>query len=146
VTDLATAYRGVRMRVRALVVDHGAEAGNLAGAGTDLRGALGCPGARDSDAMLMGFHWVVARVGTSRNAAGIGALAVAHEAGTTVCGDGPTAAAVRVTRFEFTGAATGRRSPDQVAAYEWAIERGGLARPDLLVVTPFTPRLAALVE
>ncbi len=79
-------------------------------------------------------------------AAGIGELAVEREAGTTLCGDGPTAAVVRVTRFESTRAATGRRSPDQVAAYEWANERAGLARPDLLVVAPFTPRLAALVE
>ena len=114
-TDLATAYRGVRVRVPAMVVDHSAEADTVIPAAPD---------------------WTV------WNAAGIGARAVEHEAGPTFCGDGPTAAAVRVTRFEFTRAAAGRRSPDQVAAYEW----DGLARPDLLVVNPFTPRLAALVE
>ena len=55
-------------------------------------------------------------------------------------------APVQVTRFEFTRAATGRRSLEQIAAYEWADDRAGEARPDLLVVTPFTPRRAALVE
>jgi hypothetical protein len=223
VTDLATAYRGVRVRVRELVVEHGAEAdrlipatpewtihdvvahlggitadivsGNLRGVGTDpwtaaqvsarrdrdivdlldewdecagpveamvdsfgtaggqllgdavthehdLRGALGCPGARDSDALLIGFDWVAWRVAAAWQEAGIGTLGVDHEAGTTTCGDGVPTATLRVTRFEFTRAVTGRRSPEQVAAYEW----DGEARPDLLVVTPFTPRVAALVE
>jgi uncharacterized protein (TIGR03083 family) len=227
VTDLATAYRGVRVRVRELVVERPAAAdtvvpaapewtvhdvvahlggitadivaGNIDGAGTDewaaaqvaarehreivdlldewdecagpveamvdslgaaggqllgdavthehdLRGALGCPGERGSDALAIGFDWLAKRVGTTWRAAGLGALTVEHEAGATTCGRGTTAATVRVTRFEFTRAATGRRSLDQIEAYEWANGRAGEARPDLLVVTPFTPRLAALVE
>jgi hypothetical protein len=36
----------------------------------------------------------------------------------------------------------GRRSSEQVATYEWV----GDARPDLLVLATFTPRVAALVE
>ncbi len=223
VSDLATAYRGVRARVRDLVLEHdGDDAtvipatpewtahdlvahlsgitsdivnGNLDGVGTDtwtaaqvaarrdrtigelldewdecagpvermvdqfgaaggqllgdavthehdLRGAWGCPGARDSDAVLIGFDWLATRVGSARQAAGVGALAIEHEAGTTACGDGTPAASLRVSRFEFTRAATGRRAPEQIAAYPW----DGEARPDLVVLAPFTPRRAALVE
>jgi Mycothiol maleylpyruvate isomerase N-terminal domain len=223
VTDLAAAYRGVRVRVRELVVEHGAEcdtvipatpewtvhdlvahlggvttdivSGNLRGAGTDpwtanqvavrrgrdtldlldewdecaapveamiesfgdaggqllfdagtheqdLRGALGCPGARDSDAVIVAFEWVVGHVGAARVEAGVGALQLEHEAGSTMCGDGAPSATLRITRFELTRAVAGRRSSEQVAAYEW----DGEARPDLLVLARFKPRLAALVE
>ena len=121
-TDLATAYRGVRVRVRGLVVEYGAEADSVVPATPEWT-----------------VHDVVADLGgitadiVSGNLAG---------AGTTTCGDSPPTATLRITRFEFTRAVTGRRSPEQIAAYEW----DGEARPDLLVVTPFTPRLAALVE
>jgi uncharacterized protein (TIGR03083 family) len=223
VSDLATAYRGVRARVRDLVLAHDGDdatvipatpewtvhdlvahlggitsdivTGNLDGVGTDtwtaaqvstrrdrtigelldewdecadpvermvdqfgpaggqlvsdavthehdLRGAWGCPGARDSDALLIGFDWLATNLGSARQAAGIGALAIEHEAGTTTCGDGSPTARVQVTRFEFTRAATGRRTPEQIAGYPW----DGEARLDLVVRAPFTPRRSALLE
>jgi len=223
VSDLATAYRGVRERIRELVLAHdGGDAtvipatpewtahdlvahlsgitsdivnGNLDGVGTDgwtaaqvaarrdrtigellaewdehagpvermvdqfgpaggqllgdavthehdLRGAWGYPGARDSDAVLIGFEWLATRLSAARHAAGVGALAIEHEAGTSACGEGAPVATLRVSRFEFTRAATGRRAPEQIAAYAW----DGEARPDLVVLAPFTPRRTALVE
>jgi uncharacterized protein (TIGR03083 family) len=223
VTDLAAAYRGIRVRVRELVLEHEAEwdtvvpaapewtvhdvlahlggitadivAGNLDGVGTDpwtarqvaarrgrdtlellaewdecavpvesmidsfgpasgqllfdacahehdIRGALRCPGARESDAVVVGFDWLADHVGSARTSVGVGALEVEHEAGVATCGDGTPTARLRITRFEFTRAVSGRRSREQVEAYEW----DGDARPDLLVLSRFIPRPNALVE
>jgi uncharacterized protein (TIGR03083 family) len=108
----------------------------------DLRGALGRPGARDSDAVSIAFDWLLPRIGATADASGIGALRIEHEAGTAICGDGTPSATLHISRFEFTRAVTGRRSAEQVAAYDW----DGEARPELLVVARFPPRLAALVE
>jgi hypothetical protein len=132
--------------VERMVDQFGPAAGQLLGDAVthehDLRGAWGCPGARDSDAVLIGFDWLATRVGAARHAAGVGALAIEHEAGAAACGDGAPAAALYVSRFEFTRAATGRRAPEQIAGYPWE----GDARPELVVLAPFAPRRTALVE
>jgi hypothetical protein len=49
---------------------------------------------------------------------------------------------LRTTRFEFVRAATGRRCPAQMAAYDW----GGDAPPLGLVLTRFTARADPLEE
>ena len=144
--DLLDEWDECAAPVEAMIDSFGDAGGQLLfDAGTheqDLRGALGQPGARDSDAVVVGFDWLLCRVGAARATAGIGPLRVEHEAGAATCGDGAPSATLRITRFELTRAVAGRRSPAQLEAYEW----DGEARPDLLVLAPFTPRRAALVE
>ncbi len=51
-------------------------------------------------------------------------------------------ATLHTTRFEFLRALTGRRSLEQIAAYDW----DGDMPPDRLVLGVFVARPAALVE
>jgi uncharacterized protein (TIGR03083 family) len=107
----------------------------------DIRGALGRPGARDSDAVEIAFHYVGDALGLDLDAAGHGALDVHHDGGTTTFGSGEPTFALRTTRFEFLRATTGRRSAAQVAAYDWdGVALSGLA------LARFTARADPLVE
>ena len=108
----------------------------------DIRGALGRPGARDSDAVCIGFDFVGTWLGDALDAAGSGALRVEHEDGTTSFGAHDPTVTLRTTRFEFLRATTGRRCPAQVAAYDWD---GGTA-PDGFVLALFTARPDPLDE
>ncbi len=92
--------------------------------------------------MLVGFDFVGAGVDQVLDAAGSGALLVEHEDGATTFGVGDVAATVRTTRFEFLRATTGRRTPAQIAAYDW---NDGTA-PDGLVFDLFTARTDPLAE
>jgi uncharacterized protein (TIGR03083 family) len=109
----------------------------------DLRGALDAPGARDSDAVAIGFRFVCAGVRRNRGAVDAPALLIRHEAGEKVLGDREPGASLTTTRFEVLRAATGRRTLDEIRAYEWE----GDAHPELLVITSmFAPRAAPLGE
>jgi hypothetical protein len=108
----------------------------------DIRGALGTPGARDSDALLIAFGWMGDRLGELRDAADAGALRIETESGTDTFGSGEHSARCRTSRFELVRAATGRRSVAQITAWDWE----GDPRPDLLVLPIFTPRPDPLVE
>ncbi len=99
----------------------------------DIRGALGRPGARDSDAVAFGFESVSRGIGAQRGEAG--ALRIVHDAGEAVVGAGEPTATLRVTRFEVLRAAVGRRSYDQIAAWGW----DGEALPEKCVLGMFTP-------
>ncbi len=107
----------------------------------DIRGALGRPGARDSAAIEIAFHYVGDAVGGVLDTAGPGALVVHHDRGATTFGSGEPTFALRTTRFEFLRATTGRRSPAQIAAYDW----DGVAPSDL-VLARFTARTDPLDE
>lgn len=108
----------------------------------DLRGALDAPGGRESDAVEIAFHWLGARLGEMRDAAGAGALTVHTEAGSHTFGAAPATAACTATRFEYLRAATGRRSREQMDTWDWS----GDARPELVVAPIFTMRAEPLVE
>ncbi len=109
----------------------------------DVRGALGVPGARDSDAVVIGFEFFAFHLGRALDRAGAPALRVRHEGGEVVLGDAEPGAAVEISRFELLRAATGRRSLDQLTAYRWS----GDAHPELLVMRPlFTMRPTPLAE
>jgi len=109
----------------------------------DLCHALGVPGARDTDAVAIGFRSLCTGVRRQRRDAGAPSLLVRHEAGEQLLGDGDPGAWLTITRFELLRAATGRRTVDELRAYEWS----GDARPELLVdTTTFTPRTAPLGE
>lgn len=109
----------------------------------DLRHALDEPGARDSDAVAIGFRFMCGGVRARRNEAGAPPLLVRHDAGVKLLGSGEPGAWLTTTRFELLRAATGRRTVEELHAYEWA----GDARPALLVwEAVFTPRATPLGE
>jgi uncharacterized protein (TIGR03083 family) len=108
----------------------------------DIRGALGRPGARDTDAVQIGFDFVGTALGDALDGAGSGALRVEHEAGITIFGANDPTTTLRTTRFEFLRATTGRRCPAQVATYDW----DGSGPPEGLVLGLFTVRADPLEE
>ncbi|MFN8026126.1 MAG: maleylpyruvate isomerase family mycothiol-dependent enzyme [Acidimicrobiia bacterium] len=109
----------------------------------DLRHALGEPGARDSDAVAIGFRFMSGGVRNRRNEAGAPPLLVRHETGERLLGNGEPGAWLTTTRFEFLRASSGRRTVDEIDAMEWS----GDARPDLLLFADlFTPRTTSLGE
>lgn len=99
----------------------------------DIRGAEGAPGARGSDAVEFGFESVSRGIGAQRGASG--ALRIVHEAGESVVGPGDPSATLRTTRFEVLRAGVGRRSYEQIAAWDWQ----GDALPETMVLGMFSP-------
>jgi uncharacterized protein (TIGR03083 family) len=110
----------------------------------DIRGALGAPGERESDAVAFSFGGVTRGIGAQRQAAGAGPLRIVHEAGERlVGGEGEPTATVRTSRFEVVRAAVGRRSAEQIAAWDW----DGDPDPTGIVLDRFAPaRPTPLVE
>ncbi len=106
----------------------------------DLRGALGQPGARDSDAATIGFGWAADVVAFVRDGAQAGALCLQTEHGPQVVGTGEVTATVSADRFELLRAMTGRRSLDQIGAFAW----DGAAAPGHIAFLP--ARATPLVE
>ena len=107
----------------------------------DVRGALGLPGERDSDAIGYAFRGVSGGIGSQRGDGG--ALRILHDAGVSVVGAGEPTATVQATRFEIVRASVGRRSYDQIAAWDWE----GDARLESVVLARFAPpRLTPLEE
>ena len=105
----------------------------------DLRHALGVPGARDSDAMEIGWAWI----GGARTRASLPALLFVTEDGEMVVGSGAPRATVGASRFELLRACTGRRSASEIASYRW--EPG--PEPELLLAGPiFSLRTEPLNE
>jgi uncharacterized protein (TIGR03083 family) len=102
----------------------------------DIRGALDTPGARDSDALDGAFRWGAMVLDASEP------LRLESEAGTANVGEGAPVATVRTSRFELVRSYTGRRSLDQMRAYDWE----GEPRPERLVLAIFSPRETPLVE
>lgn len=108
----------------------------------DVRGALGLPGARDSDAITLSFGFVGVSLSEQLDRAGRGALVVHHDGTTDTLGTGDPVASLRIDDFEFVRALTGRRSVEQMAAYDW----DGAFAAEHLVLARFTARPDPLVE
>jgi len=109
----------------------------------DFRSAIGAPGAREGDALDLGWAWFVGGHGRTLTAQGRPALRVVSEAGEEVLGEGEPAATVRASRFDLLRAMTGRRSETEIAAFDW----DPAPRPDLLLVIPiFRMRTEPLAE
>ncbi len=93
----------------------------------DLRGALELPGERDSEGVDVGWTWATTVLGMLRDGYGEGAVVLTTPAGATTCGAAEPTSGVTADRFELFRAMTGRRSADQVAAWDWtgepAVER-----------------------
>ena len=107
----------------------------------DIRGGLDRPGARDSDAMAIAFDWSAPVLAMTAEPADV-TLRVETDAGSTTAGTGARQVAVRVDWFELFRALTGRRSAEQIRAFDW----DGEPSPELLVFPIFTPRETPLVE
>jgi uncharacterized protein (TIGR03083 family) len=108
----------------------------------DVRGALGAPGARDSAAVALSFGFVGLSLDEQLSRGGLGALVVHHDGATDILGTGAAVATLRVDEFEFVRALTGRRSLDQIAAFDW----DGTFAPEHLVLARFVARPDPLVE
>ncbi len=90
----------------------------------DLRGALQLPGERASEGLDVGWDWATTVLGQLRDGYGEGGLVLTTEDGTrTTCGSAPVDSGVTADRFELFRAMTGRRSAEQVAAWQWHGER-----------------------
>ena len=88
----------------------------------DLRGALGAPGARDSDAVVIGADWLMRAYQGASAAGGHGGVrAVATDAGTTwEPEDGrPVVATVTASSFDLLRSFSGRRSEAEVRSLSW---------------------------
>lgn len=107
----------------------------------DVRGALERPGGRDSDAVAIGFDWGAQMLAGPADAAEA-TLRLETDAGTTTVGHGSRQVGVRADRFELFRSMTGRRSVEQMRAFDWE----GEPSPELLVLAIFTPRPTPLVE
>jgi uncharacterized protein (TIGR03083 family) len=106
----------------------------------DIRHALGCPGARDGDAVDLAWEWVMAMRGQGTAPT----TRFVTEQGEEVVGAGEPVVTIEASRFEVLRALTGRRSAAEVEAYGWNPRP---ARPELLVAAPiFTIRAEPLNE
>jgi uncharacterized protein (TIGR03083 family) len=109
----------------------------------DLRGALGAPGARDTEPIASLVANMVEGIGQRLRADGAGSIRFELGGELVVAGDGEPVTTVTTTGFELFRAATGRRSLAQLRAYRWDPE----PRPQYLVIGPrFRPRATDLVE
>jgi uncharacterized protein (TIGR03083 family) len=99
----------------------------------DLRQAFGCPGARDSDALMIGVNWVIGALGRVYDDTGTPATRFESEAVVATAGTGALDATVRASTFELGRAIAGRRTVAEIAAYEWTPE----PRPDRVLALPF---------
>jgi uncharacterized protein (TIGR03083 family) len=108
----------------------------------DVYGALGIVGDRDAVPVRVAFSTYAAGADLRIKAAKGPALRLATESKEVVAGGDDPVATVRAPRFELFRALSGRRSPDQVRAYEWE----GDPEPFLELFYPYGVREEALAE
>ena len=108
----------------------------------DIYGALGIERGRDGVPVKLGASGYIATMGFRLASAGLPPLAFDFGTKTSVAGEGEPAATVRASRFEFFRALSGRRSPDQIRAYDWT----GDPEPYLSYFYPYGIREDALIE
>ena len=87
----------------------------------DIRGALGLPPAIQPDELRFATKRFAGGAGMVMNSAGLPALAIeaTDTDFATLAGEGERTATVRAPEFEFFRAFAGRRSREQVAAFDW---------------------------
>jgi uncharacterized protein (TIGR03083 family) len=108
----------------------------------DIFGALGIDRARESAPIKVGLSGYIATMGWRLAPAGIAPLRFDLGEKSYVAGEGEPGATVRASRFELFRAMSGRRSPEQVAAYDW----DGDPEPYIPFFYPYGVRQEALVE
>ena len=110
----------------------------------DIFGALGIDRDRDSAPIKVALSGYIAVMGWRLASAGLSALRFDVGDKAYTAGDGDTGATVHATRFEFFRAMSGRRSPEQIAAYDW--DGDGDADAYIPYFYPYGIREDALVE
>ena len=109
----------------------------------DIYGALGIRRGRDEVPVKIGSASFVGMFDARLRDAGIGPLKIdAGEKQWVAGGNGEPVAEVRATRFELFRALSGRRSPEQIRAYEWS----GDPQPFIEFFYPYGLREQALEE
>lgn len=108
----------------------------------DIYGAFGVERGRDGAPVKIGSSGYIATMGWRLSADGVGALKLEAPDKSWVAGKGEPLATVRASRFEFFRALSGRRSMDQLRAYEWE----GDPEPFLSYFYPYGVRREALAE
>lgn len=108
----------------------------------DVYGALGLAKDRDAAGIRIGFGTYVAGADLRIKASAGPSLRFVTETKDVVAGGGEPGATVCASRFELFRALSGRRSPDQVRAYDW----DGDPEPFLELFYPYGVREEALVE
>lgn len=84
----------------------------------DVRGAVGVPGNRDSDAFEVAYGYYVDQLDGRLREHGLG-LRLRTGASERVLGEGEPQATLSASAFEVLRGITGRRSPDQIRAWDW---------------------------
>ena len=87
----------------------------------DLRGAIGQPGARDDEAVAIGLTFIETAWPFVMASYHIPPLRIVTGGADMVVGDNPQVT-LELSRFEALRALTGRRSLDQLAAYNWGTD------------------------
>jgi hypothetical protein len=108
----------------------------------DIYGALGIVKDRDAAPVGIAFATYAGGADLRINASGGSSLRLVTESKERVVGGGDPVATVRAPRFELFRALSGRRSPDQVRAYDW----DGDPEPFMELFYPYGVRQEALVE
>lgn len=85
----------------------------------DIRGAVGIPGARDSTAVEVGTKSYIADLRQRFSAEGLPTLRIVTDDRDWLIGRDEPAAAVRADAFELFRALAGRRTREQVLAWDW---------------------------
>ncbi len=97
----------------------------------DLRNALGQPGARDADSVLVGLGFMESAMDGFVRGAGLPALEVRSPQWSAVMGDGEPEVEVEASTFELFRSFGGRRSESQIRSLAWTGDPGPyLARLD----------------
>lgn len=108
----------------------------------DIFGALGIERGRDAAPIRIGLRTYEVGVGWRTAAADIAPLRFDLGDKSYTAGEGEPGATVSASRFELFRALSGRRSPDQIRAYEW----DGDPEPYVPFFYPYGIREDALVE
>jgi uncharacterized protein (TIGR03083 family) len=106
----------------------------------DIYGAFGVVRERDCSAVRIGTSLYVAGMWLRLN--GLDPVRFETDNKTYQAGEGEPGATARMTRFELFRALSGRRSRDQIRAWEWSAD----PEPYLSLFYVYGPRAEALVE
>jgi len=108
----------------------------------DIRNALGDRSTRDTDGVGIALDYYGHKLADRITEAGVAPLVIECDGQVLTLGEGTPGATLRTSRFEALRAMGGRRSADQVAAYDW----DGDATPYVALISSYGSRDEPLVE
>jgi uncharacterized protein (TIGR03083 family) len=108
----------------------------------DIRGALGLPGGRDVELLLVSIQTYVRGLASRIEAIGLAPLRVVAGVNEYVAGEGEPGATVTAEPFELARALGGRRTVDEVRSLDW----NGDPEPYLPLVSAYGEPVVSLGE